>query len=750
FKGTITSESGNFLFEDVEKKEYVLQISFVGYKSYLERINVSGNKDVGAIVLEENIANLEEVSITVKNPSIRREVDRLVFEVENTTLSTGNSWQILQKTPGVIETGGNLQVRNQSVQVYINDRKVQLSASELRTLLQNYSGENIKSVEVITNPPAKYDAEGGAILNIVTSKSISPGYKGSVNASYTQAVYPKFSFGTSHYKKTEKLNLFFNYSFNPAKKFKEDLGYINFINEQGEIFSRWNTDFERITHVQSHNANLILDYELDDRNTLSFSSYTVFSPDKTFDNEVLTNITDDLPETADFFTTRSNLEEDLSNLAFNLEYSHKLKKEGAEISVKGHYTRYDQDRFQEVSTRYFTSLLESPMVNNFFTEAQQGINIYTSQVDFVSPWGSTNFEMGAKASVIESESGIGFFDVQNGTSSPNPALSDAFLYDEHIYAAYASLAKDWEKWSLKVGLRGEYTDREGDSRSMETVESREYFDLFPTFYLLHRINENNSISFDYSRRIQRPNYADLNPFRYFLNENNFTAGNPNLEAAISNNFNLSYTLKNAYFFSVYYRDNGGFPQTLSFQDNENLTLRRVPVNMLESTSYGLDITHGRSLTGFWYTYAYISLFHEEGTFLAIESNNARVTNEVDGVYASWYNSLTLSKDGTFSGELSLLYVSDWMAGSYQFEPWTTLSLGLRKTLWNNRAEASIHFEDVLNTTNTRLTSQYLNQNNSYLPQPESRYVRIGFKYNFGNFRLSDNQRAMNEAERERL
>jgi len=255
---------------------------------------------------------------------------------------------------------------------------------------------------------------------------------------------------------------------------------------------------------------------------------------------------------------------------------------------------------------------------------------------------------------------------------------------------------------------------------------------------------------DYSRRIDRPRYESLNPFRYFLNENNFNAGNPNLKAAISNNFNLNYTLQNQYFFDVYYRDHGNSPATLGFQDNQNLTIRNVSANLLSDRSYGLDILHGRSITKFWYSQVYMSVFHDENSFLAIESNDQEVTNEVDAFFGQFYNSLTLSKDETFSGNLTLTYVSDYISGSYKFDPMTTLSIGLRKTFWKNRAELSLNFEDILDETNTRLTSKYLNQDNSFFAREELRYVRIGFKYNFGNFRLQDNKRSIDAAERDRI
>ncbi|UZH56712.1 TonB-dependent receptor [Salinimicrobium tongyeongense] len=750
YKGAVSAEDGFFTLKSIEADNYLLKISFVGFENLLQRIEVTGNKDLGDIVLNEDTATLSEVSINYKNPSVKREVDRLVFSVENTTLSTGTSWDILKRTPGVILSGNSLMVRNQGVQVYINDRKVQLTAAELQTLLENYSAENIKSVEVITTPPARYDAEGGAILNIVTTKSIAPGYKGNINGAWTQAVYPKFQAGTSHYYKTDKLNLFGNYTYSARKEYKEDDSYINFRNSSEEIFTRWETDFERTTRSNAHTANILLDYNFDEKNILNFSSSLSYSPNETFDNNVSTSVFE-ANEEVENLITHSELEEDISNAAFDLEFRHLLDKPGAQISAKTHYTRYDQNRDQGINTR-IVELGAGATDYAFNTKAQQEIDIFTAQLDYATPIGSTSFESGIKASVISSESGIDYFRMAPDTSTYifDEDQSDNFLYDEHIYAAYFSLARDWEKWSVKGGLRGEFTDRTGDSRSMEQIDTREYFELFPTFYLQHSFNNNHSLSFDYSRRIQRPRYESLNPFRYYLTEFDYNSGNPNLKASVSNNFTLGYALKNEYFFDLYYRDSGETPQTLSFQDNDQMLVRRVSMNLLESKSYGLDITHGRSVANWWYAYAYVSLFNEERTFVAIESGDVPVTLEIDGFYGSLYNNVIISKDGTLTGELTLTYVSDWLSGSYKMDPMTTLSLGLRKTFWNNRAELSVNVEDLLDETNTWLRSRYLNQDNGYYPRPETRYVRLGFKYNFGNFRLSDNQRAIEAAERDRI
>ncbi|MGM0933688.1 MAG: outer membrane beta-barrel protein [Bacteroidota bacterium] len=748
YKGTVSEENGAFEFQNVNEDKYLLKTSFVGFEDHHEIIDVSKDLDLYRIEIRVSSSELDEVTIQARKPTITRSIDRITFDVENSTLSSGNSWDVLKQTPGVILNQGQLQVRNGGVTVYINDRKVQLTADELTTLLQSYSAENLKSVEVITNPPARYDAEGGAIININTTKALNPGYKGSLEGNYTQGIVPKYQIGTSHYWKGEKLNFFANYSFNPRKEIKRDESYINFIGPQNAGNQLWETDFERVTRSRAHNANVMLDYDFDEKNRLSFSSNLMVSPNKTFDNRVNTEIENAQQQLQSSLFTESELENDESNIALNLGYTHSMDN-GGSFSSNLHYTRFDQDRIQMVETDYFNAAGDPFQTISFNTDAAQEIDIVTAQIDFNSPLGSTNFDAGAKLSTINSSSGIDFSNAES-LEDLYENLSDDFRYDEMVYAAYANISKDWESWSIQAGLRGEYTDLEGHSLSMDEVNSQEYFELFPTAYLQYRASDDHSFTLDYSRRIERPRYESLNPFRYFLNENDFNAGNPNLKAAISDNFNLNYTLKGSYFFDVYYRDYGNSPATLAFQNNDRQFIRRVSMNLLEDKTYGLDITHVRMLTDWWYAQLYASIFHEENRFAALESEIETHTNEVDGVLAQLYNSFTLTKDGSLTGTLTYLYVSDYMSGSYNFEPFSTLSIGLRKTLWNNRAELSLNVNDIFDQTNTRLTSRYANQDNSFFAREEMRYVRLGFKYNFGNFRLEDNQRSIEAAERDRL
>lgn len=747
-KGTSTDENGVFVIQNVETDTYLIRASYIGKTSKLRAIDVSQDVKMGTLIIDQNVENLNEVVVTARQPLIVRKADRLIFNVENTVVSQGTSWDVLKRTPGVIAIQEDLQVRNQSATIYINDRKVQLSAQEVQSLLENYPAEHIKHIEVIGNPPAKYDAEGGPVLNIVTSKNISLGYKGNVNSTYTQSVFSKYAFGTSHFYKTKKWNLFTAYTFGPRKDAKNVESVTNFINDTG-VFSRWMTDFDKTTRAKTHAVQLNVDYTLDDRNELNFASSVLLSPNKTFDYLQTTEMRNAQHILDSTFTTISSLNEDKNNISADLTYKHNFKNKG-NLKVNGHYTNFNYGMMQDAESNYFDSERQFMRSFGFITDAKQDIEIYTAQLDVSSSLGSVNYETGLKGSFIDSKSGIDFFNTTNGTQVLNLGLSDDYVYNEEVYAGYFSMSKDWEKWSIKTGLRAEHTKSSGFSVALSKINDLKYFELFPTFYLLYTVHNDHSLSFDYSRKLSRPRYEDLNSFRYYINENNFTEGNPNLVPNFSNNFNLNYTLKGEYFFDFYYRDNGNYISTLAFQDNENLILRDITQNVLESTSYGFDFNYGKAITNWWYMYSYISIFHEDETFIALESNNETVVNKVNGAYVDLTNYFTLSKDGTFKGELGFTYLSGFLEGSYKQSETTNITLGLRKSFWNKRALVSLQANDLLNKANSRISSKYLNQDNTYLARPETQYVRLGFTLNFGNFRLEDNQRKVDKIERKRL
>ena len=750
-KGTSADENGFFSMENILPDVYYIRASYIGKNSDLVALSITKNIQIGALIIAENVENLEEVVLVLSKPTIEKKADRTVFHVENTVVSQGSTWDVLKNTPGVVMVRDQLYIHNQGPTIYLNDRKTQLSSSEIRDLLQGISGVNIKSIEVIPNPPARYESEDGPILNIVTSNHIVPGYKGSINGAYTQAVFPKYSFGTSHYYKTKKLNLFANYNINPRKEYKRDEGSINFIDNSGDIFSRWQSDFEKTTRALSQNVSVIMDYNINGRNSINLTTNLAFAPNKKWENRLDTDMRNKLFQLDSTLITRSNLENDHRNLAFDLTYTFHPRKEGASLTVNGHYTSYHDATNQTVSTNYFEPSGDFIRNFSFYTNSLQDIDILTGQIDYSTPLGDVVIESGAKMAAIRSGSGIGYFDIKNSLRSYNDLFSDDYEYTENITAGYLSMTKDWEKWFLKAGLRGEYTHAKGYSVTLDNENLQDYFKIFPTLHLLYNLSGDQSFSLDYSHKLQRPKYEDLNPFAYFLNENQYLMGNPDLHPSFSHNINLNYTIKETYFFDLYYRNNGHFMSTLGFQDNENQSLRYIKQNVLESISYGLDFTYSKSILDNWYLYLYTSFFSEEQTFLAIESNDQAINNRVRGFLGSLNNYFTISRDGSLTGEMGISYMSGFMDGNYVISATTDLSCGLRKSLWEKRAVVSMTVGDILGASVGRYTTKYLDQDNSYLTRPETRFVRFGLTYNFGNYRLKDNKREIEEIEeRQRL
>ena len=751
YKGTISEEDGTFFMEDVEDSVYLLKVTFVGYKDAFRRIEVQDNTGLKPVMLEVSSDALDEVTVNARRPKVSRQVDRIVFEVENSSLSTGNTYEILKRTPGVIVSQGQLLVKNRPATVYINDRKVYLTSRELQQLLEGFSAGNVKSVEVITNPPAKYDAEGGAILNIKTSKNISIGYKGSLNASNTIAVVPKYNVGTSQYYKTDWLNFFASYNFNYRNIYKKDETEIEFFRPNGDTHSFWFTDFERNTNDISHNLNTILDFTLSEKSSLSFSANIQLNPKTDSDIDGRTEIYDPQNSLDSLFTTDSRLENDTDNILLSASYNTSIGEKGGSFSAVANYIDYTSKGTQNLMTEYFSAEGNLINDNSFFTVADQKSRIYTGQMDLTTPMGSINLETGLKYSGLRSDSGQDFFDTNTGSMQFVDGQSDDLNYDENIYAAYASISKDWEKVSVKGGLRGEFTNVEGNSENFGIVNTQEYFELFPTFYLMYSAGENHSLGLDYSRRITRPRFQSLNTYRYFINENNFQEGNPNLKPAITNKINFNYTYKNKLSFDLYWERGDNAIAVLPFQDNDARTLRYLNANMDFDQQFSLDVMYYSYLTDWWYLYAYGSLYKLQNDFYALESNGQVVRNEVTSMYLQAYNQFTLSKDGSFIGELTGSYLPDFIAGSYDYEETQYgLSLGLRKSFFDSRLITTVNVDDIFNSMNIPVRSEYLNQNNAFFAKPESRMIRFGLTYKFGNFKLNDNKRAIDAEESNRL
>ncbi|NNK87038.1 MAG: glucosamine-6-phosphate deaminase, partial [Flavobacteriaceae bacterium] len=368
--GTTTDDEGAYTIESVSLGTYIIRVSFIGYKEVEQQIELTQNRVLTPVILVEAAETLSEVEITVKKPTLTRKPDRLVFNVQSTALSEGNVMEVINRTPGVLVLGNNITVKNSNPEFYINDRKVNLNSSDIIQLLEGTSASTIQSVEVITNPSARYDADSGTIINIVMLKNLITGYQGSVFGRFIQGVFPKYSMGTSQFLKNETLSFFLNYSYNDQK--------IDRVNRE-EVFypdNTWRSLIDRNTWSDTHTVNFNFDADLGEHDRLSISSNMLFLPYFKYLTRNNTQIDPALPDSFASFNA-NNLSRDLKhNMGFNVDYEHRFKKNNSRLIVNGHATLYDYRRNQSVESEYFLEDGSNLERNAFRTRADQNTAIY--------------------------------------------------------------------------------------------------------------------------------------------------------------------------------------------------------------------------------------------------------------------------------------------------------------------------------------------------------------------------------------
>ena len=754
-KGTTTNEEGAFDFAELTPDDYRIEVSYLGYKTEVIELKLKNDTILQPVVLTEDTQKLEDVTVTAKRPTVKRLVDRLVFNVENSTLSNNNVLDVLKHTPGVIVNDGKITVKQSTPVIYINDKRIHLSINEVQQLLEGTTATNLKSIEVITDPPAKYDAEGGAVINIVTSKNIIAGYNGSVFGNYMQgSEYPKYLLGTSHFFKSRKLNTYINYNISPKKEYREIEEFVNFFNENAQVVSSWFNDENKVQESRNHNINANIDYEFNDRNTLSFSSNILVSPrehSKTLVKSITEVLASDKNLDSIFETSNSSVLETF-NLAFSLDYVHRFSKEGEKLSVNVHHTNFDSSNFQDVNTAYSFSKNEAPFRNNKFqTFTDQIIKLNTAQIDYSLPINnSSEFEAGLKVSQIDSNNEIVqyiFLDEQRGE---DPLNSDVFLYDETNYAAYSSFSIDWEKWSLKTGLRLEHTSTKGNSLFKNQINDNDYLKFFPSVYLLKKIKDKDEIYFKYNRRIYRPRYSQLNPFKFFYSDNVYKEGDPGLKPQIDDVFTLGYTFNGKFTFEAYYRNENNPTLELVFQDNENNKLVYKNTNIDKSITYGLDFLTYTKVIERWNVYILSSLYYYDNKFFLFDNESTVYNNDRWSVHAELINYFTMLSDKSLEMNLSVLYMSSLADGASIYSERLGIDLDLRKMLCNERASISLGIKDIFNTRNYNQSTKYVNQDIFLKSRQENRLLVFGFNYKFGNFKLKESKKIIDLEERDRL
>lgn len=749
YKQTQTDESGEFRFRGITKGEYLLQVKMIGFEEYYKPISIQKDTILGIVSLKEISNNLDGVTVTSKKPIVKRLTDRLEFAVENSSLSSNNAWEILSKTPSVTTSAtGAISIRgSQSILVTINDKKVYLSGEELKQFLESTSGEEVKSIEVITNPPAKYEAQGSAVLNIKLKKNLFLGYKGSVNSAYVQSIYPKGIVSTNQFYKGEKLSLAGRYGFGSGVYVNEGTDVVHYLKEDGSIDSRWESIMRRKSKsLQQHSYRLQASYEIDSLNTISAGGTGLMTPKQVGDFTVPTFIYDGNGALDSLYLTRNNRKTPLKNNAYNVSFDH-LFNEKEKVSVTADYTKYWRQERQDI-TSAFSLPEESPYrTTRFISDNVQDIQLFSAQTDYSNEKNGT-LEAGLKFGNVKAQSNLDYKDEVDGDFVNNPNRTSLFLYNESILAGYTSYSKEFGKWSLKAGLRGEYTSLEGNSVTTSEVNEQHYFKLFPTFYGLYKPTEGHEIGISYGKRITRPQYSRLNPFRSYYNSYSYFMGDPKLLPTISHNLSLLYTLKNKYNFDLFYRLEKDPSMEISYQDYETNMLVYHFTNIKKDFAFGLEFNTNLTLYDFWESGIQAGLSYVEDRFQGTDGNLYK--NGKPTYNTSISNRFVLSKKKELTAELNFQYNSSSVQGTFVFSQTSNLSASIRKKIWKSNGEVYAILSDIYRGEKEKVVTDYANQYNYFKSYGDTQSIRIGFRYNFGNQNLVNKKKEGQTEEQGRL
>ncbi len=579
------------------------------------------------------------------------------------------------------------------------------------------------------------------------NKNLITGYRGTVFSNYTQGVFPRYNVGTSHYFKNNKVNLNLNYSYGHNKINRDQDNLVNFLDSNNQVDEIWRSGINRNTWSQNHNLNLNLDYSIDERSTLSLTSTGLYTPYFKYQIRNNTNIFDDSFVFLSRFMADNLSRDNKYNVGTDLIFNHNFN-DNASLTLNTHYTTYNYQRDQNVISVFYDQnnmLLNS---SEFNTIANQNTDIITGNIDYnLKIDDGSNFDAGVKFSNVKTDSDIARIDLINEQEVVNTDNTDAFKYDEKVFAGYANYSKSWKNWDLNFGIRVEQSDIEGESLTLSEKNSQNYFNWFPNASISHNISDNVSFYGSYKRSIARPSYTDLNPFTYFLNENTVVLGNPNLSPSYRDHFIIGTNFLKYFTIEAYYMDFDGDIVELPRQNNQTNIVAYTPINLDKKQEFGFDFGFDYSISNRWSMYAVTSFYNitEETNFIEGFVKLDQWSN-----YSVLQNNLSLLEDNSLNIDLTLMWVGKNLQQFQTSENRLVSTFNVSKAIFNKKGIISLSIEDAFNYQDFETSISYLNQSSSSLIDVDNRTVKLGFRYKFGNTKLSTNERPSDAEERDRL
>ncbi len=743
--GSITDDLGFFSLE-VQEGNYKIALSHVGYRELEKELLASNDTpiiDLGSIILEAD-NELDEVVIIKNKKRITQKVDRLVYNNENNGMTGGGTGlDVLRVAPGVTLSDDQLVMIGKSgMRLMVDGRLVPLAGSDLVNYISSISSDDIKEVEVITNPPAKYEAEGNSgLINIIYKRDTEKTWSNRVNLSYTQAKYPIYNLNNSFSYNKNKLKLLLG--------FNATLGN-NEVQRRTEIFydrGLWELDRVDKWREDKLSSRLMLDYSISKNttigmqylNNLNYPDADIRNKNNVFEQQNLESI------------LNGNSVRNVQNIynAMNFNFVTKLDTLGRKISVDLDFFNNVKDEDIAVDTDSFAP--DGTKIEDVFSNlniSDEDLKNYSARIDVEYPLSNINLSFGGKINHSESLYKIENFNTLSGNNVLNPEFGDDFKYLETQQAVYVSAAKSLgKKVDVKLGLRLENTETEGISFVENETNEFDYLRLFPTFYLSYKKSETSVFSINYGRRIRRPLYYELSPVRRYYTNTFYLEGNPLLRPSFSDNLEFSHAYKNKLFSGVFLNiESDGFGEVAVISEDSEEQAYSVQ-NYYTLYNYGISEHYSFEKFNWWESQNAIYVLGSDVKF--DREINTR-TRQGLRFYFETNNTIHLNAKKSLKAQINYSYSSPYNKNQFKYEERHKLDVSFQYQLLNNNLQFTAGAFDILRLNELGKTAFVNDIRQFYRVYMRDRSVRFSVMYKFGNKKIRVKQRKFgNEEERRR-
>lgn len=737
-KGEISDGVGKFQFNNLTDGTYALLITGISYKNYksvsltLDDANSQLVLPV-IILLPAKTTELKEVVIRAKKPLIEQDIDKTIVNVESMVGSANsNTVEVLEKTPGVsINENGDINLNGKSnVLVLIDGRPTYMSGLDLMSYLKSLPGGMLEKLELIDNPPARYDAAGGAVINIKLKKNKTLGLTGSTVLGVSQGV----TFRTNEFLHLNynrgKVNFFANGGYSRGANYYDQYNDRRYFNEGGSLVSNVLLTNKNKFANNARYVRIGFDYGIGKNTIIGMMLNLQRIPRKehnTFESQTFNQIA-----VLDSISSGySDIAYDWRNKNVNLNFQHKFKK--SELTADANYVNYKGDGSQQFSN--FVILFKEPPTptDQFMYGFASEVTIYNFKTDYSHPLkNKALFEAGIKTSFVNNDNDSKYFNDWNDEGTPDYAKSNHFIYKENINAAYVNTRKNWTRLGAQLGLRLENTQLEGNLLGNEAFTgskfTQNFTDIFPTIFMNYKLDSlgKNTIGISYSRRISRPNYNQFNPFRTFLDSYSYSTGNPALRPYYQGRVEAFFQYRQLLNLRVGYGQSDGIIMTTTEAIDNTIVSRPNNISSEKALSASVNLTFDMSKWwktnyNFHYMYSvYDGIINSE--ILAIRNQKFRL---------NLVNQFTLSKN--WSADFTVNYNSREFSEQMFVQPRFMAYGGIQKKILNNKGSIKLSFEDIFYTWKRKGNTVNVHQFQIYRTSEfDSRRVGLSFNYNFGN------------------